>query len=497
MSKKSISHCQGKGSLSHNNRTFKPKNVDSNRTHNNIIFVQEPIEQAYEKCFGKAIERYNSKQKRNDRKIHTTYFEHTFKHKPFNTVVTSSDKRKSFYEDLVQIGTMDDTRVGSIDSEIAKKCLIEYMKGFQERNPNFYVFNAVLHLDEATPHLHIDYIPLGHYKRGVDTQNSISQALREMGFDYAKDSINKWREHERKVLEDICKKYGIEISEPQKSRGYSYTVEEYKEHQTIIDEFTTQEKQLNTNIEIANEKYQEISTKLKPLQTLNDELKQVENIGETKSIGIFKKSTIHTLTEEEYQQLKHGYDKYVTNRDTLNNKLLELKEQNTEFWKILKDLSKREKTTNDYEQLQQRYQELEHKYNSLSKEKDILDNTLENLKQSHEKLSNQLEKNQYDLGITYQALANITKALGMLKHDGQYQVELSNQANNLIIAIQNYAIHFLKYQKQNVLADELNRTVGISKNIQVLINEVEKKHSMQKQDIRNNQLKPKKKGRFL
>lgn len=56
MSKKSISYCQGKGSLLHNNRTFKPKNVDSNRINNNIIFVQEPIEQAYEKCFGKAIE---------------------------------------------------------------------------------------------------------------------------------------------------------------------------------------------------------------------------------------------------------------------------------------------------------------------------------------------------------------------------------------------------------------------------------------------------------
>lgn len=116
-----------------------------------------------------------------------------------------------------------------------------------------------------------------------------------MGFDYAKNGINKWRENERKILENICKSHNIEISEPQKSRGYSYTVEEYKEHQTIINKLTTQEKQLNTNIEIANEKYHKISNKLEPLQTLNDELKQVDNI------GIFKKSTIHTLTEEEYQ----------------------------------------------------------------------------------------------------------------------------------------------------------------------------------------------------
>lgn len=76
---------------------------------------------------------------------------------------------------------MDDTGVGFIDSEIAKKWLIEYINGFQERNHNFYVFNAVLHLDEVTTHLHIYYIPLGHYKRSVDTLNSISQALRKSG----------------------------------------------------------------------------------------------------------------------------------------------------------------------------------------------------------------------------------------------------------------------------------------------------------------------------
>lgn len=56
------------------------------------------------------------------------------------------------------------------------------MNGFQARNLNFHVFNAVLHMDEATPHLHIDYIPIRHYKRGVDTQNGIAQALKEMGY---------------------------------------------------------------------------------------------------------------------------------------------------------------------------------------------------------------------------------------------------------------------------------------------------------------------------
>ncbi len=223
--------------MSHNNRDFKPKNVDSGRTKNNVTFIKEPICEAYEKLFGAAVERYNARQKRSDRRISESYFEYQFNHAVSNNVVTSPDKRKSFYEDIVQIGTKDDTGMGTLDSEIAARCLTEYMDGFQARNPNFYVFNAVLHMDEATPHLHIDYIPVGHYKRGVDTQNGIAQALKEMGFGDGKDAIARWRKSECDVLKETCERYGITISEPQKSRG-TMTVEAYKEAKRLEDKLT-------------------------------------------------------------------------------------------------------------------------------------------------------------------------------------------------------------------------------------------------------------------
>ena len=101
---KTISHCQGKGSLSHNNRTFKPKNVDSNRSRQNVTFVKMSITEAYDKCFSEAVERYNAKQKRADRRIKDGYFRYAFSHAPSNNVITAADKRKSFYEDVVQIG---------------------------------------------------------------------------------------------------------------------------------------------------------------------------------------------------------------------------------------------------------------------------------------------------------------------------------------------------------------------------------------------------------
>lgn len=223
--------------MSHNNRDFKPKNVDSGRTKNNVTFIKEPIGEAYEKLFGAAVERYNARQKRSDRKIKSGYFEYQFNHKISQNVVTSPDKRKSFYEDVVQIGTKDDTGIGTLDGKIAARCLTEYVNGFQERNPNFHVFNAVLHMDEATPHLHIDYIPVGHYKRGVDTQNGIAQALKEMGFGDGKDAIARWRNFECDVLKEICGRYGITIAEPQKSRG-TMTVEAYKEVKRLEDKLT-------------------------------------------------------------------------------------------------------------------------------------------------------------------------------------------------------------------------------------------------------------------
>ena len=213
MKEKRISFGQGKGSLTHNNREFVVDNVDPLRTPQNITFVRQPIGEAYDQLFAESTQRYNAKQKRNDRKVHGSYYEHLFGVKPCNTVRTAADKRKSFYEDVVQIGKREDSGYGTEDFELVADCLKEYMEGFQNRNPNFHVFNAVLHMDEATPHLHIDYIPVGHYKRGQDVQNGIAQALKEMGYGEGKQAIARWRAAEVEVLNKICLEHGNQMNE--------------------------------------------------------------------------------------------------------------------------------------------------------------------------------------------------------------------------------------------------------------------------------------------
>ena len=148
------------------------------------------------------------------------------------------------------------------------------LEGFQARNPNLYVFNAVMHLDEATPHLHIDYIPLGHYSRGLEVRNAKNKALDEMGFGNDAHSNNRWRLREWEVLRDICNAHGIEISEPKKSRGYSYTVEEYGEHEDEIRRLNEEKAQVETEL---TDKQSECEKLDRQLEQKADQVKAILN----------------------------------------------------------------------------------------------------------------------------------------------------------------------------------------------------------------------------
>ena len=138
----------GKGSLNHNSREFYASNVDPNRSHLNIEFCREDIRNVYHELFDEAQERFNGKQTRNDRRIEDYYEK-----------ICSSKQEKPFHEIVLQIGNKDDTGIHTELAETAKQCLIQYANGFQARNPTLRVFWSHLHMDEATPHVHIDFVP--------------------------------------------------------------------------------------------------------------------------------------------------------------------------------------------------------------------------------------------------------------------------------------------------------------------------------------------------
>ena len=225
---KTISFVKGKGSLRHNNREFIANNIDEARVPWNIIYIQQPLKEAYEKIFGTAVSEYNAKQKRSDRKIDDY----------LSKIKNSGNNEKQFYETVVQIGKRDDTGVldenGNLSeaAEVARDILDEYARTFQERNPNLILFNAVLHMDEATPHLHLDYIPVAHgYKTGLSTRNSLTKGLQEMGIAPAVSKSDTetmhWQERERAYISELCKEHEIEIEVLGVDRD-SYSIPEYK-----------------------------------------------------------------------------------------------------------------------------------------------------------------------------------------------------------------------------------------------------------------------------
>ena len=218
-SKLSLTFRVDSGVLEHNNRTFKAKNVDANRTNDNIIYKSENLKEKYHELFDKALDEYNAK-KRSNEKIHD-YYEHIRKGK----------QEKPFYEVVVQFGDISSCGVKSENWETAKKMLDEYMRSFEERNKNMKVFNAVLHLDEATPHLHIDFVPIcTNQSRGLSTRVSLKRALAEQGISASsrkKSEWAVWKDVEFEYMTEILRKHGFDRDI--KNAHYEHlSVDEYK-----------------------------------------------------------------------------------------------------------------------------------------------------------------------------------------------------------------------------------------------------------------------------
>lgn len=194
----------GRGSIRHNNRSFSAANVDRNRSGQNVTFCNEDLKKVYHELFDEALADYNAKKKKTRDKI-PDYYEH----------IRQSKQEKLFHEAIFQIGNLTDCGCGSPGGERAAAVLKEFAESFQERNPHLRVFNMVLHMDEATPHLHVDYIPVAtEQSRGLSTRVSMKQALKQQGFEgqgRKQTEWNAWMEREKAALKEIAQAHEFEI----------------------------------------------------------------------------------------------------------------------------------------------------------------------------------------------------------------------------------------------------------------------------------------------
>ena len=257
--KRTISAMRGKGSLSHNRRDFIAENVDSSRTPLNVEYRNEDIRAVYHELFDDALAHYNEKQTRRDRVI-DDYYEK----------IRTGKQEKPFEELIIQIGNKDDMNATSENGQLARQMLDEYMQSFQQRNPTLRVFSAHLHMDEATPHLHIDFIPFTTgSKRGLETRVSLKKALEALGFTGGTKShteLNQWIESEKQALASIMARHDIEWEQ----KGT------HEEHLSVLD-YKKQERSkevaaLETQIDALQEQTATAETMLSEKQEQLDDI---------------------------------------------------------------------------------------------------------------------------------------------------------------------------------------------------------------------------------
>ena len=331
--KRTISAMRGPGSLKHNRRAFTAENVDAERTRYNVVYKDEPIKQVYHELFDDALERYNSKQKRKDRCI-SDYYEH----------LRTGKQEKVFHELIVQIGDKDNTGVTTEDGQWAATILDEYMQDFEKRNPTLRVFGAFLHMDEATPHLHIDFIPYvsGWKGKGMDTKVSLKQALKALGFaggTKKESELNQWINAEKEQLAAVMERHGIEWEKK----------DTHKEHLSVLD---FKKKERAKEVAELDAVKQEKQTELAQIQQQTQEAKrecqkQTKELNEIAPIlqGLESLSAQYSQRPEEWVPEAGTFETAKSYRDKkaipLINKLVKiLYSLHHKYWKVKNECAK-------------------------------------------------------------------------------------------------------------------------------------------------------------
>lgn len=433
-----VSFSQNKGNLSHNERKFYTNNIDIDRSKDNLQFYSLSLEEAYKEYFGNAIDEYNRTQKRKDRlkSVDKYLFElRENEHK--------KGAEKPFYEIVVQIGDKNTCNIlnNKEQAENAKNVLIEYVKGWQDRNPNLRVFNATIHMDETTPHLHLDYIPVATgYKQGLKVRNSLSKALEGQGLGKGvgrNDNASiRWQKQEREVIKDLAINHGFEIEEKGVDRPH-LSVSEYKRASDDLNE------RIERNLEVLevsktkvpfSDKVMIKESDLAALENLSKLGQQARNAATEHDLALTADFELKNkqLKDREYQ---------ITNQENKITQKLKEAEKSLQIATSVKEIAQEqeknskhmksvyEKLYNEQKNLNQEYSELLKKNVSFSQEISKLSDDIKYLKQTHSEkvtsLNTQIAQAKNDVSKLENQIAEkdaqYIKALSNLKR--QYEQE--------------------------------------------------------------------------
>ena len=354
--KRTISVMVGRGSVNHNSRKFHAKNTDPERSHLNVTYCHENIKAVYHELFDEALERYNAKQTRADRKIENYYEK-----------IRSGKQEKPFHEIILQVGNKDDMSADSDEGRLAAAVLDEYMKAFQERNPNLRVFSAHLHMDEATPHLHIDFVPFTTgSKRGLDTRVSLKQALAAQGFKGGTRGDTEWSQwvrSEKEQLSAVMERHGIEW-EDKGTHDKHLSVLDYKKEQRAKESaaLETVKTEKESQVESQERRLKELAPAVKDMERLAADfsadpeeilpeagtLESAKSYREKKAKPLLAKivKVLRSLFRKyldlkgKFDRLQGDYDRVREGNARLSDRLMEVKLENKKLRQISADYTR-------------------------------------------------------------------------------------------------------------------------------------------------------------
>ena len=354
--KRTISVMVGRGSVNHNSRKFHAKNTDPERSHLNVTYCRENIKAVYHELFDEALERYNAKQTRADRRIENYYEK-----------IRSGKQEKPFHEIILQVGNKDDMSADSDEGRLAAAVLDEYMKAFQERNPKLRVFSAHLHKDEATPHLHIDFVPFTTgSKRGLDTRVSLKQALAAQGFKGGARGDTEWSQwvrSEKEQLSAVMERHGIEW-EDKGTHDKHLSVLDYKKEQRVkeIAALETVKAEKEGQVERQERRLKELAPAVKDMERLAADfstdpeeilpeagtLESAKSYREKKAKPLLAKivKVLRSLFRKyidlkgKFDRLQGDYDRVREGNARLSDRLMEVKMENKKLRQISADYTR-------------------------------------------------------------------------------------------------------------------------------------------------------------
>lgn len=457
-----VSIAKGRGYLNHNDRSIdrvSEKSWDPELSRKNVICRNIPIEDAYEQLFGKALNEYNQRQidvNHPERQI-KNYYEH----------ISRSKQEKPFYEFVVAFGNMNDKDTDIYPS--LQRCLDEYITNFDKRNPNFKVFQKIVHLDEkGIDHAHLDFIPVStHNKRGLSVKNSFRGALKEMGYT-GKTAFLDWRQSEEKYMAEILERHGLEF-ERGSGRDEHLNVRQYQAEAREINRLAQQKLK---NMELPSIPEPEIkinpitkSESVKLSKTEFDKIKQVIEHQQTQITSLeAQKSDLSAKLENVELKLDTARKKpYMRENETLMQNLQDESDFSEELTK------KYGKLSNQYVDLFKSYKKLEKENSSLHQENA---SQFCKIKELEMKISNISQDFYKKLTNAYVSIKNIVQAVGMLKYDKDegYRIEnITAKQERLIDGVSEYGSALAKQNEYPELAKKMDNKVGIDKSIESFV----------------------------